>query len=242
MFGGKLLSGTDAALVLVVNLRSQLRTTDARIKLILLVTYIGALSLLPRLSPLRFCFSLGLIAGLFAVSGVSVSRALRDAFLLLPFVGLFAAILYLSGDKSRALTVLEKCYLSGLAVLLVRDTTRLPRLLEAARFFRIPALLIQSMQLTFRYLTVLKGEALAMQTAMNARRGVVRRRALLPSAGVVAVLFLSSVERSDRVFQAMVSRGYSQTHAYAPPAPARVLDFAVLSIGLLMIAAIVWVP
>ena len=60
-----------------------------------------------------------------------------------PFVGVFSLLVYLSGDGQRAWGILGKSYLSAFSVLIAVSTTPLPQLLSAARFFHVPALLVE---------------------------------------------------------------------------------------------------
>ena len=128
---------------------------------------------------------------------------------VIPFVGLFALIVYLTGDASRAYFILVKSYLSAASVLLCASTTTLAELLAAGRFFRIPILLLETSQLIYRYLFVLGGRARLMQIAFASRAGRPGRPALRAASGMVAVLFSRSYEKATMISHCMYSRGFS---------------------------------
>jgi cobalt/nickel transport system permease protein len=85
----------------------------------------------------------------------------------------------------------------------------------------IPNVLVTLIGFTYRYLFVLVDEAMRLQTARDARSvgsgGTLFWRAKVLGA-MVGSLFIRSYERSERIYQAMVSRGYAgQTVTMEPP-------------------------
>jgi cobalt/nickel transport system permease protein len=123
-------------------------------------------------------------------------------------VGFFAFVVYATGGHHRAWLILSKSYLSALTVVVLVSCTPLPRILAAARYFRAPDLLIEVVQLTYRYLFVLGAEARAMQTAFLARGGKSGRAGVRAASGMVSVLFARSYAKASMVYSAMRSRGF----------------------------------
>ncbi len=177
--------------------------------------------------------SLAVAAG----SRLPVLRILRLSLLVVSFAGFFAVVLYAMGDRQRAVTILEKSYLSAFCVLIVAATTTVPALSAAARYFRIPALLSEVIELIHRYLFVLIAEVQAMQVAFTSRAGRPGRRAFGASAGMVAVLFARSLERSGRVFHCMSSRGFTGRLNAFPLPSLQSTDFLAIGLGLLVLAS-----
>ena len=100
------------------------------------------------------------------------------------------------------------------AVLLVA-TTPFPDLMQALRHLRVPALLVAVISLMYRYLAVLIDEATRLMRAREARsarlpgrRGPSVAWRARVAGNMVGQLFLRSYERSDRVYAAMLARGY----------------------------------
>jgi energy-coupling factor transporter transmembrane protein EcfT len=76
-----------------------------------------------------------------------------------------------------------------------------------------------------------------MQTAFRARAGRSGMRAALASSGMVAGLFMRSQERAERIYHAMLSRGYTGQPQLAQPLTARPLDYLLLVLGLLVLGS-----
>jgi cobalt/nickel transport system permease protein len=211
---------------------------DGRVKLLLLLGFLISLALLKNASALQLsvCF-LYLLLVLIAAK-LPLLAVLRISFLVLPFVGLFALLIYLSGDVQRALSIVLKSYLSALAALACIASTPLPQLVAAARSLHVPAFLVEVTQLVYRYLFVLSGEIHTMRIAFTARGGHTRLRTFQPASGMVAVLFARAFEKAAAVHNAMLSRGYSGTltgHAHNAFKPS---DFVALSGGLVAIVVV----
>lgn len=99
----------------------------------------------------------------------------------------------------------------GAAVILV-STTPFAELLEALRTLRVPGSVTTPLALAYRYVYVLTDEAERLRRAArsrNAAAGAARRRTLL--TGITAAALQRSLARSERVYQAMLSRGYDGT-------------------------------
>jgi cobalt/nickel transport system permease protein len=121
-------------------------------------------------------------------------------------------------DRGLALfvAVLVKSWLSVLASGLLVMTTPFPTLLSALRALGVPHILTAILSFMYRYLFVLVDEAMRLQTAREARSAgsggtlLWRVRVL---GGMVGSLFIRSYERSERIYAAMLSRGYDgQVH------------------------------
>lgn len=212
-------------------------TLDARVKLILMVAFITALSLWPKLGPVRFGCTILLLAVTAAAFGLRVGSILLRSLLLLPFVGFFAVVLALSGDPGRALTVLLKTYLSGFSVVIVAATTPAPDLTEAARSLHVPPFLADVIHLIVRYLAVLRQEARSTQVAIASRAGGKGARAFLASSGSVAILFLRALEKANHIFAAMTSRGYAGSLRQRRMIGLRTYDAVALGAGLAALLA-----
>jgi cobalt/nickel transport system permease protein len=131
------------------------------------------------------------------------------------------------------------------AVLLVLVTTP-PSLFNAMRRLGMPSLLLSVVSLTYRYLSVIPEEGHSMMRARKARSAALGRK---PSAlwqarvagNMVGSLFLRSLDRSERIFAAMLSRGYDGTVRYIDDGGLRGADWLVLaSWGLIVFSVVVW--
>ncbi len=129
----------------------------------------------------------------------------------------------------RFISIALKSWLSVQAAIVLSAVTPFPELLQAMRAVGIPRLLVAMFGLTWRYLFVLVDEALRLIRARAARSGVSSSTSLTSSrrtfgrakgegggiiwraqvaGGMAGSLFLRGFERSDRIYTAMLSRGY----------------------------------
>jgi cobalt/nickel transport system permease protein len=120
--------------------------------------------------------------------------------------------------------------------ILLTATTPFPDILHALRHLRVPGILVSIIAFMYRYLFVLVDEVarlLRARTARSARLpgqksgGTVSWRAAV-AGHMAGQLFVRSLERSDRVYQAMVARGYRGTLLTMHPHRMRPLDWAIL--------------
>lgn len=100
-----------------------------------------------------------------------------------------------------------------LAGLLFLATTSVSELLQALRDLKVPVVLLAMLEFTIRYSYVLTDEVQRMQTARKSR-GFVRGQSLFRGSTLkilgqlIGVLFVRALERGERIYQAMLARGY----------------------------------
>jgi cobalt/nickel transport system permease protein len=136
----------------------------------------------------------------------------------------------------RFVNVALKSWLSVQAAIVLASSTPFPELLKAMRAVRVPRLLVAMFGLMWRYLFILVDEALRLMRARTARSGApvvragsrpARRGGSLAwrarvTGGMAGSLFLRAFERSERIYVAMLSRGYDgevRSLALAPLSP-----------------------
>jgi cobalt/nickel transport system permease protein len=203
---------------------------DPRLKLLATLGFVLATTSTPPQAWPGFVL-LGMLAlGAILASQIPVLEAFKRSAIALPFAGMVAISLPFTRtgmvvwtwhpfgwtlavtDEGLALfaAVLVKAWLAVLLSGLLVATTRFPDLLRAMRSLRVPAVLTMTISFMYRYLSVLTGEAMRLQTARIARsvgpgRTVWWRARVL--GGMIGSLFIRSYERSERIYTAMLSRG-----------------------------------
>ncbi len=106
-------------------------------------------------------------------------------------------------------TVIVKAYLSLAYVVLLLATTPFRSLLGTLAWYRVPPFLLSLLSFTYRFIFLLVDEIERLQRAWAARYFGRRRLAQFSTLGpAVAALFVRSYERAERVWAAMLSRGY----------------------------------
>ena len=117
----------------------------------------------------------------------------------------------------RFFSILARSWLSVQMAILLVATTQFPDLIHAFEHLKTPRTLTTIIAFLYRYLFVLTDEAYRLLRARSARSaglpGKHRGGSLFWRAKVTGSmagqLFLRSYERSDRIYNAMLARGYS---------------------------------
>jgi cobalt/nickel transport system permease protein len=106
--------------------------------------------------------------------------------------------------------VSAKAAIGTVSAVLLAATTTFPDILHGLERMRAPRLLTLIASFMYRYLFVIGGEARRMRVALAAR-GYRPRHALQAAAlgRVATALFLRTFERGERVYVAMLARGYA---------------------------------
>ncbi len=248
-------------------LDSPVHRLDPRVKLILALGFILTATLLPVGAWLSYAL-LGAAAWMTAhLSGLGIRNVLRRSVLALPFVLAALPVVFTAPGPSwltlslgpwqipvrvegviRFLSVLLKSWLSlQIAVILV-GTTAFPDLLAAMRAMGVPRFLVMTFGLMWRYLFLLVDEAIRMLRAREARSiapevpghrvgGTLAWRAQV-TGRMVGTLFLRTLERGERIYMAMVARGYDGEVRMLPMPPLSGPDRALLAGGLLFLIGI----
>lgn len=151
-----------------------------------------------------------LLLGTAAASRIPPAFLARRLVFLEPFVLLMAAAAAFQPDGLRVVTgILVKSTLSLFCVILLANTTPFSDTLRVLRRIGVPAILLTTLALSYRYLYVLLDELERLQRARASRTFVAGRRhwwRLLSNA--VGQLFVRSSERAERIAAAMSARGW----------------------------------
>jgi cobalt/nickel transport system permease protein len=115
----------------------------------------------------------------------------------------------------RMTGIILKSWISVQAAVLLAATTRFDKLLWGLRGLFLPRILVGVIGLMYRYLFVLADEVLRLMRARAARSGVSSGKKppgilwqAQATGHLAGALFVRSLERSERVYLAMASRGY----------------------------------
>jgi cobalt/nickel transport system permease protein len=243
---------------------SRLHRLDPRVKVVVMVLFILSNALLP--DGAWAAFGLAWIVLLWAnqLSNLGVDFSFRRSFVALPFA--LAAVSAIFSPLGNAISsfhflgldltvtdyglikfasILVRSWLSVQAAILLVATTRFPDMIHAFEHLHVPAVLTTIISFLYRYLFVLTDEVMRLLRARESRsatapgqrsgRSVVWRAKV--TGNMAGQLFLRSYERSDRIYNAMLARGYTGQIRTLNAHVMKSSDwlFAALSIGMLLI-------
>ncbi|MEH0845662.1 cobalt ECF transporter T component CbiQ [Micromonospora sp. CPCC 205711] len=216
--------GAGHAHVLYRESTSPVHRLAPEVKIAAMVLFTVAVVATPREAFWAFGGYALLVAAVAALARVGPRWLLTRATIELPFV-LFAVALPFLGAGERtevaglslsvdglhgAWNIVAKGTLGVLASLLLAATTTTRDLILGLDRLRCPQILTQIATFMLRYLDVLVGEARRMRVARVSRGDDPRFLWQLRGfAAGVGALFLRAFERGERVYLAMVSRGYT---------------------------------
>ena len=240
---------------------SPVHRLDARVKLALAVAFIVTAALTPTGVWPIYVLLLALVAAVEVLSDLGIVFFLKRALLAAPFVLAAAPVLFtIAGEPlvhlpfglvitlpgvARFISVALKSWISVQVAIVLASTTTFPELLGAMRAWRLPRLLVAIIGLMWRYLFVMVDEAMRLMHAREARSsesdlpgarsgGRMAWRAQV-TGGMAGSLFLRSLERSDRIYMAMLARGYDGEIRALPRPAIRPGEWAILAGGLLVL-------
>jgi cobalt/nickel transport system permease protein len=241
---------------------SPVHRIEARLKAAGALVLIVAAASLPPGRTWPFAAYLALLAGLLLLARLPLVPVLRRLAGLAPFV-LTAAVLlpfsrpgdgtvsvslrlggwelrvYQAGLLAAKAVVLKALLCGGTTVLLV-STTPFSGLLRALERMHFPRLLLAIIAFLYRYLFLLQGEFLRLARAARSRNweaGPLRVR-LAAAGGIVGSLFLRTYARGERVYTAMLARGYDgRFRTLSEPAVTRAAVWA-LGVFLLLVLGV----
>jgi cobalt/nickel transport system permease protein len=152
----------------------------------------------------------GVLVAVAALSRIPPGFLLKRVLLLEPFVlGVALLAVFQPGGWRLMLLLIVRCTLCLLTMILLSNTTPFAELLRVLKKVHVPALMITTLALMYRYIFVLADEALRMRRARMSRTFVAKRRWQWQTlATVISQLFVRASERAERVYAAMCARGW----------------------------------
>jgi cobalt/nickel transport system permease protein len=247
---------------------SPIHSTDARVKLVLTLAFILSTGLIPIGAWPIYILLVAIIISAIILSRVGILFVMKRAVLAFPFmlaalplvfttpglplyslnIGSWEVTMTLAGI-TRFISIALKSWISVQAAILLTATTPFPDLLVAMRAVRVPRLIVAIFGLMWRYLFVLADEALRLVRARAARSGDSGIAGLdiggsftwraQTAGGMAGNLFIRSLERSDRIYVAMLSRGYDGEMRSLPLPEMKVSNWIVIIVGGMILSLLV---
>jgi len=190
-----------------------LHRRDPRAKIAALIVFLVVLATTRPDAYLTLAVDAALLVSGILIAGLPLWSLLARAAIVLPFSLTFGIISWIAGDRWRAIGLVEKSYLSTVAVLILIGTTSLAVLMSGMERLGAPRMFVLVTQFLYRYLFVISEQAQHMRLAAQSRQGdprVHRRGRFRAAAGALSVLFARSYYRAEGIHRAMLARGFNR--------------------------------
>lgn len=239
---------------------SLLHRVDARIKVIVTFVLILFIALTPMGAFGAYVGFFALVMASVLLARVDPLTVLRRSLVALPFAGAAISLIFTVPGPSlgtvpllewsisttgliRFASIMFKSFVSVQVAVLMMQTTHFTDMLWALGALHVPRVLVAILSFMYRYLFVLADEALRLTRARDSRSATI---GVSPITGrsiafrarttgrMLGNLFLRSYDRSERVYQAMVSRGYRGEIRQLDTPAITLRDIAVGAIPLLL--------
>jgi cobalt/nickel transport system permease protein len=211
------------------DLDSFVHRLDPRTKTLVVLVFVLVVMATPPTDWPAFALGTVLIAGLILLAQLPPLYVLKRSAVVAPFVLMIALSLpFFEGGQVAGScnvgwwqvsvtyegllvlwNVVVKSWLSALGLILLSATTPFPRLLKGLERLGVPRVMVMILSFMYRYLFVLVDEAMRMERARESRNlGGGRVWQARTLGNMIGTLFLRSYERAERVYQAMLARGF----------------------------------
>jgi cobalt/nickel transport system permease protein len=247
--------GAGHAHALYVHEHSPVHRLSPETKLVATFVFVTAVAITPRQAVWAFAIYGAVVVAVAAVSRLRAGFVLIRLTVVVPFILLAVMVPFVaSGEQVEILfftvsrdglwgawNIFAKAVLGASASIILAATTEVPAILEGMGRLRVPPMITAIAGFMVRYLEVIVEELGRMRTAMTARayqpRWIWDAGPIASSAGA---LFIRSYERGERIYQAMLARGFTGTMPPQGGQPATGHDWLVaLSLPVLAMAVAV---
>jgi len=242
--------------------QSFLHRLDPRVKTLATILFIVSNVALPDGAWIAFALSWLFLIAVSALSKLGLGYTFKRSLIALPFALIAVTVLFsIPGNPVASFqiakwnfvitdagllrfeSILIRSWLSVQMAILLVAVTRFPDLIHGLEHLRVPPIITTIIAFLYRYLFVLTDEVFRLLKARESRSaavaghrsgGGVLWRARI-AGNMTGQLFLRSYERSDRIYNAMISRGYAG-HLYTlNPHEMRSNDYFALAFALAII-------
>ncbi len=213
------------------NLKSPIHLLNPVLKTTFALVFVIFITTIPLQRYQEYFFYFLILIILVFLSKFPILYILKKSLLILPFVFLVAIFLpfYLNDENYwiikigiynlkiskmgmiKFLNLIIKSWLAIITMILLSSTTRFRDLLYAFYTLKLPSILILLLSFMYRYIFIIYDEAQKMYYAAILRSG--KKLNIIQSikiiSKIIGVLFIRSYERSERVYYAMIARGFN---------------------------------
>ncbi len=224
---------------------------DPRIKLLVTLVFILFVVSFPKYELSRMIPFFVFPAFILSVGEIPIKFILKKLLVVSPFallVGIFnpvldTSVMYnlsgisISGGWVSFFSIVIRFTLTISAVLLLISTTSFPGVCLTLTRLHVPKVFVVQLLFLYRYLFVLTEEVMRIVRAKNMRVFDKKGQDIKIFVNIIGVLFVRTIERSERIYQAMCSRGFDGEIRLLKEYKIRFTDlaFAVITIAVFII-------
>lgn len=247
---------------------SPIHRLDPRVKVAVTVVFILSNALLPDGTWIAFALSWAFLLLANALANMGLGYTFKRSFVALPFALAAVTVLFSMHGKPiaafhflmwdftitdagllRFVSILIRSWLSVQMAILLVAVTRFPDLIHAFEHLHVPAIITTIIAFLYRYLFVLADEVVRLMRARESRSaaaaglrcgGNVLWRARV-AGNMAGQLFLRSYERSDRIYNAMLARGYAGQLRTLNPHELHAHDWFIASLSIVFLVVLQWI-
>lgn len=211
------------------DLDSFIHRLDPRTKFITSLAFIILVVLTPIRNWQVFALYFCLIATCLAISKLPPLYVLKRSLVIVPFVLVIAVFIpfFKPGEIAGSYNiwlwqvtvtydgllvlanVVTKAWLCILSLILLSATTKFTDLLKGLKKLGTPNVIVLILSFMYRYIFVLVDEVMRIRQARDSRSfGGGRLRQLKTIGNMIGTLFIRSYERGERIYAAMLARGF----------------------------------
>lgn len=216
--------GAGHAHALYVHEHSRVHSLPPQVKLAAAFTYVFLVAVTPREAIWAFGVHAAALVVVTLASRVRIRFVLFRLLGVLPFIFFAFLIPFIaSGDQVEVLglsvsreglwgawNIIAKASIGASTSIVLAATTEVPEILSGMARLRVPAVLTSIAGFMIRYLELIVNEIGRMRVAMTSRgydpRWLWQTKPIAASAGA---MFIRSYERGERVYEAMLARGFT---------------------------------
>ena len=245
--------------------QSTIHALDPRVKFIFTLAFVLTMALLPIGAWPVYVLMLTLSLSITVLSELGLTYVLKRSLLAIPFVLAAVPLLFTvpgpalltipigslsltitATGLERLLSIMFKSWVSVQVAIVFAAVTPFPDMLLAMRAVKIPRLLVSLFGLMWRYMFVMVDEAIRLLRARASRSGAIEGsksggslvwRAKV-TGGMAGNLFIRSIDRGERIYDAMAARGYDGEIRSFPLSPLTSTSWITLLGGLALLMAL----
>jgi len=234
------------------------------VKLIFILTLVIGILSLYNIKLLLLCFIL--VFSYLVIIKIPIKLIIRRIILVLPFIGLMLIItpfqipgrelfkINFGAYKLAASyegviivgSIFIKAITSILLVLSLTETTPKQDIFNGMNQIYIPKIIIKIIELTFNYFVIILEEFKRVIRAQRARgfkagKSILNIYTLKTIGYTIGHIFIRSLDRSERIYAAMVSRGYRYDNDERDRINLRVEDLFIIILGVIISISLIYI-